>query len=971
MPTTPARRAALASSLGMLCAVGLVTAGILAPGTATASVTYADDPRNASGSVMPSAPLAAPVLVTQWDKATGVLTVSWSPYDWAGLTPAGFSIEERVAGGTWVAVDNAADPLAQSHDFRLLTAGDTMEFRVRATAQDGTQSAYGQTTFSVINPGVPITAVTGDGTATLSWKPVAGADHYILVWYKWAPGTPGGTQYITCASDPCTYTLQGLENGAEYRAHINAISANGRVVALTTPDVSFTPTAPAPAPLAAPTVAVQLTGTQAQLTWAPYAWGSYGKDRFEIRWSNDGETTWNSVDNSSKPLDESAQVAGLTPGLKTTFQVRAVPTSGTPSAWGAASAVVPSPPASLTISASALDGAISVAWQPIAGFPDYAVGWYIPADSNSKYETISGLTCTTGPCTVLIPRLVNGTTYKVNMNATKPGSLDTVPSNYVTATPQPPAAPLDVVYPAPVTLEVGQAASISPDAAYSSGNPSNFVEGATKLPSGLHLNSANGDITGTPLTTADGLFPIVVSNNQGETLTVPLRLVVASHTVTLNYADHSGHVGSAMTLTPQSSHVIGSLRDFRVTSGTLPAGLVLDDTTGVISGTPTQPTSGPASLVVTARDDFATAAAAFTITVDSGIARLSVSYPNTVAHVGKAQGVTPTVSGATGALDFRVTSGTLPAGMVLDRATGVVSGTPTAAQSPASVTIAVTSGSASDSVTFTIEVLAHTLTLAYPSSTRDIGVSTQLTPAVSHAIGPVAYALTVGTLPAGLSLDPASGVISGTPTQVTSGPLALQMTATDSYGTASAPFTLEVRDPTPPVPVIFAAMTRDVERLAVIGTVANARAGDVLTPMVKLTGQDAFSAGRPVIVDDSSSFTWTRLVGSTRSAQVYFTITTAARSTGTSSTLRAAPPTVSGTGSRAGRTVRVVGATRNIAAGSTVQPWITVNGGKAVRGVPLQTDATGAFTWSYRANAGDSVSVRFNVRGVKSEPIEP
>lgn len=41
------------------------------------------------------------------------------------------------------------------------------------------------------------------------------------------------------------------------------------------------------------------------------------------------------------------------------------------------------------------------------------------------------------------------------------------------------------------------------------------------------------------------------------------------------------------------------------------------------------------------------------------------------------------------------------------------------------------------------------------------------------------------------------------------------------------------------------------------------------------------------------------------------------------------------------------------------------------RGVPLRADATGAFTWTYRASAGDSVSVRFNVRGVKSEPIEP
>ena len=915
-----------------------------------------------SNAVTPVGSLLAPTPTSSWDASAGELTVTWSPYNWAGNTPGSFHVEYRYAGGSWRDFNNTASPLAETAVFETLSAGTSVEFRVTAIAQDGTTSTPGTTSASVPNPNVPLSIVAGNAKANISWTQVAGADHYWFAWYEWGPGTPGGAARVTCSSDPCSYELTGLTNGQEYKAKVTAVAPNGRVIAMTEPDPSFTPSSTPQTPLAVPAVKVSFQGTTANLDWAPYNWGPWPVGEFRIRWTTDLAGVWSPYTYSKTT---STSIAGLTPGTTTWFEVEALSVeSGT--TWSSrhtqVSGVVPTQPLSLTISAAALDGAVNVSWQPVPSAATYRVGWHpLP---NGAYDRILGITCTTGPCTTQIPGLVNGTTYKINVNAEKADGTLLVASNYVTATPTAPAPPLNVVYPVSANLQVGKPITISPDAQYSSGNPTSFTEGTPALPSGLHLNSKTGDITGTPLATADGLYPIKVANAQGETLTVPLRLTIAAHTVSLSYPSPSAHVGTPLTLTPTTSHVIGTMTGYAVTSGTLPAGLSLDASTGVISGTPTAATTGAVALTVTARDQYATAAANFTITVDAGVATLALSYPNAVAHVGKAQGITPTVSGAQGTLAFSLTAGTLPAGMTLDPASGVISGTPTTAQGATSVTVQVTDGSATDDATFTIEVFAHTLSLAYPSSTRDIGVPAQLSPVISHVEGTVSYAITSGTLPAGLSLNSATGVISGTPTTVTSGPVPLEITATDSYASATAPFTLQVTDPTPPVPVITGTLTRDVERLNVIGSVANASPGDIVTPMFKLTGQDTFTAGVPVTLDANGAFTWSRLVNSNKSAQVYFTV-----GTGTSPTLGAARPTVTATGSRSGTSITVTGTTRNIRAGSVVHPWIKVNGGKAIKGTPGVVGADGSFTWTYTAAKGDSVRVKFNVRGIKSDPI--
>ena len=57
------------------------------------------------------------------------------------------------------------------------------------------------------------------------------------------------------------------------------------------------------------------------------------------------------------------------------------------------------------------------------------------------------------------------------------------------------------------------------------------------------------------------------------------------------------------------------------------------------------------------------------------------------------------------------------------------------------------------------------------------------------------YAVTAGALPAGLTLDPASGVISGTPAAGSAGSYPLTIAATDSAATAlqgSVSFTLTI-----------------------------------------------------------------------------------------------------------------------------------------------------------------------------------
>jgi hypothetical protein len=123
-----------------------------------------------------------------------------------------------------------------------------------------------------------------------------------------------------------------------------------------------------------------------------------------------------------------------------------------------------------------------------------------------------------------------------------------------------------------------------------------------------------------------------------------------------------------------------------------------------------------------------------------------------------------------GSVSLYTVTPALPAGLTLDSSTGLIAGSPVGAQAPLDYTVIATGPQGNDTAVIRLWAVAPYSPTLVPSIVIESPVYDTVGKAATHTVyslgGPVnAYTVTPA-LPAGLTLNTASGVISGTPTTV-------------------------------------------------------------------------------------------------------------------------------------------------------------------------------------------------------------
>lgn len=304
------------------------------------------------------------------------------------------------------------------------------------------------------------------------------------------------------------------------------------------------------------------------------------------------------------------------------------------------------------------------------------------------------------------------------------------------------------------------------------------------LPAGLAMNAGTGAITGAataPSTLTTYTYTVTDSATRTHSTTGTFSLLIApALTVTTVISTMSVAADAIVTDTPVKAEGGLGLHHFSVQPA-LPAGLTMDELSGTIKNVPGTPIAlSPAKeYTVTVTDSatpLQTATAMFTLAVDGGGIAVTLNTPTMSQPINEPlTAYAPvTASGGVGALSYDVAP-PLPDGLTMDPATGVISGTPVVEQmdgDAARYTVTITDGASP----------AHTVQRQFGLATFERPTATVLERTKAYMIWdtvnykPVEgggaggrmlhYRMLHGGLPAGLTMDADTGVVSGTALEV-------------------------------------------------------------------------------------------------------------------------------------------------------------------------------------------------------------
>nr|WP_254813587.1 putative Ig domain-containing protein [Xanthomonas campestris] len=328
--------------------------------------------------------------------------------------------------------------------------------------------------------------------------------------------------------------------------------------------------------------------------------------------------------------------------------------------------------------------------------------------------------------------------------------------------------------------------------------PYTYAVTAGALPAGITLNGSSGALTGTPGSVGSFAFSVTATDStsgtpsqgtRGYTLNIAAPPIVVAPS-TLPAATR----GTAYSQTLSAGGGTAPYT-YALASGALPAGLTLASN-GTLSGTAT--VEGSFNFTVTATDAGSfTANQAYSLTVAGpNLVLPASSLPAGTAGQAYSASITP-ATGGTAPYSYALTAGALPTGVVVDVATGGLSGTPTVAGTfnfTLTVSDSTPSPAAQASRSYTLTIAAPVIVVAptaLPAATRGTVYSQTLS--ASGGTAPYTYAVSAGNVPAGLTLA-SNGTLSGTAT--VEGSFNFTVTATDANTfTASQAYAVTVAGP--------------------------------------------------------------------------------------------------------------------------------------------------------------------------------
>jgi hypothetical protein len=323
---------------------------------------------------------------------------------------------------------------------------------------------------------------------------------------------------------------------------------------------------------------------------------------------------------------------------------------------------------------------------------------------------------------------------------------------------------------------------------------------AGQLPTGLTLvpNQFRAnfiDIAGTP--TQLGTFSFTIQAQDytlPQTATLDLVIVVDSHVALTKSALKNG--GQNQVYSDSFTAINGKPPYTWSITGVMPVGLVLNSSTGNISGTPTE--FGGFSYTVNVADSSSpvqTDSAQSILNIAQQLQILVNLFPT---YINQPYNSSFFAIGGSYPYRWSLNSGNLPPGLTLD-ASGNLSGTPTVLGSFNFVIQATDSGNPAYVVTkpVTLNVTPTPLNIfGVPLSPAPLNVVYHSQIPTSGGTPPYFLAIISGNLPPGLSLDGSTGFIDGTPTQ--NGTYNFQIKGTDSSNppqTATANDFIVIRSP--------------------------------------------------------------------------------------------------------------------------------------------------------------------------------